>query len=440
MSGLVGKNTLSLKKLNVAESNVPALGFSKVRFLHEASLGDTTIDLTNLNAPSNTPTYSAPSVTELTSANIKQFKDNVTLTSSKSGRLMQDVSYVITNATNILLLFEADEGEIFEGIIDHVAKTVISLADATPLSVTGELAINATDFNVGTPFKVSQFLPSQHGAIMVFDDGQIAFRNTNNQPPGAGVDGDYQEINAGGGLGTIIRFNTPDLVKVRNISVVSIGSLVERPIASQLALVEALQGQVDLMVPTLAGLAGVPETDFQGGGPNNVDLKAFGDRVFVNEDDIEGLSEPGDLGSPLLAGTTVAGASKKSRFQEKVLSATVSTDVVATDLTWNGLVIGRTYRLGGQFSISIGADDQVDVIIDNGATRIGRIVYEGSGGGASGNTRYGINILFVATATTVTYTVAGTGSGSNLNGNGTKDQTFAQIEELDDTESTTAFS
>lgn len=284
MSGLTGKGSLSIKKKEVAQSRLPAVAFRKVRGLHKCVADETIINITSLTSPSvsEAKNYSAPNPSLLASINMFELQDNVEITSSIRGRLMQNVAYVVSGASTIELLFEAEENEILEIVIDHVARTGATLVDARPLVVTGTLAAGQTDFNVGEPFKVGEHPLAQHGAVMVMVDNQPMYRNTNNQAPGAGVTGDYYEVHAGGGLGTIIRFNVPDLVNDRTVSVISIGSLVERPLASQMALVEAVQGQIDAMIPTLAALAGVDETDFQA-QPNNVDLKAFGDRVLQAE-------------------------------------------------------------------------------------------------------------------------------------------------------------
>ena len=42
-------------------------------------------------------------------------------------------------------------------------------------------------------------------------------------------------------------------------------------------------------LPTLAVLAGVDESDFQSSGPNNIDLKAFGDQVTANKYTLEAI-------------------------------------------------------------------------------------------------------------------------------------------------------
>ncbi len=290
MSGLTGKGSLSIKKQEVAQSRLPAVSFRKVRALHKCTLGQTIINLTSLTAPSvsEAKNYSAPNPSLLASINAFEMQDNVTLKSSIRGELLQNVSFVVSGASTIELQFEAEENEILEITIDNVARTGATLVDARPLVVTGTLSAGQTDFNVGEPFKVGEFPLAQHGAVMVMVDNQPMYRNTNNQAPGSGVTGDYYEVHAGGGLGTIIRFNTPDLVNDRTVSVISIGSLVERPSGSLSALVESVQGQIDAMVPTLAALAGVSETVFQA-QPNNIDLKAFGDKVFQIELDIDNL-------------------------------------------------------------------------------------------------------------------------------------------------------
>ncbi len=297
---LTGKGTLSLKKKDVKESNVPALGFKKVEWKHAPTVDDEFIDLTALVTPAEATAngFVQPSLSELTSVNLKQFKTNFQLQSSARGLMADSIDYVVVGSTRIRLIVPALAGELFSGHIDENAKTGVTFADQVALSITGTLALGATDFNVGQAFPVAKFPSSQHGAVLIYADGQLMFRNTGNNPLGAGVTGDYREVPAGAGLSVLIRFNSPDLAKDRNISVVANGAIVEAPNGSQLQLIENLAGQIDLMVPSLAQLAGVPETDFQG-APNDVDLKAFGDRVLQNETDI--ASNETDIASNVAA-------------------------------------------------------------------------------------------------------------------------------------------
>lgn len=282
MSGTTGKTSTYIKNSNVKESTQINTGFKKVRFLHQATAGDTLIQLGSLVTPTGAVNYSAPSPTELAQTNLMQWPGNIELVSSNAGRLIQNISYVISGASSIKLLYSALDGEIFEGTIDYGARTGHTLVDATPIIASGTLAAGATDFNVGTPFQVGLYSSYQIGAVMVFVDRALQTRNTGNNAPGSGIEGDYYEVHSGSGLGTIIRFNSPDLVNDRQVMVVSVNGLVERPSGSFMAVMETLQGQIDAMVPTLAALADVSETTFQG-TPNNVDLKTFGDRVLTLE-------------------------------------------------------------------------------------------------------------------------------------------------------------
>ena len=284
MAGITGKGALSFKKQSVKESLLPALGFKKTVFMHEATAGQTQIDLGSLTTPAEAVAngFVQPNLSDLLATSLLEWKENLVLKSSLYGDLQQFLAYKVLGASRIKLLYAAEEGEIITGVIDPNPRTGLTIVDAQPIVSTGTLLAGAVDFNVGQAFQVGMNPSAQHGALMIMVDGQLVYRNTGNQPAGPGVVGDYQEVHAGEGLGLIIRFNASDVVD-RNISALSIGALAERPNAAQLALVESLAGQVDRMVATLAAVAGIPETDLQTLGPNNVDLKAFGDRVLAME-------------------------------------------------------------------------------------------------------------------------------------------------------------
>lgn len=276
---LTGKNLLSLRKRDVAEQKSVALGFKKVYFAHKATLGDTGINLASLTLPSaEMPTHVNPSPTDLLQLDLKFYQNNLTLVSSSKGLLIKDLSYTISSGSQINFKdWTADDGEIFTGVVDHNAKTSLMAVDANHINATGELAVGETDFNVGTPFEVGKFSTAQIGAVQVFRNGLIQFRNTGNSS--TVLDGNYYEVPASGGLGTLIRFNVAAYGTPDNILVIANGLIIERPDASMKSEIEKVQGQVDALVPTVATLAGVPENTFQT-APNNVDLKVFGDMVL----------------------------------------------------------------------------------------------------------------------------------------------------------------
>lgn len=279
-----GTGSLSLRKQDLENQKIPAVGFVKTAFAHKASAGATGFNLASLTIPPEMTAngFSNPPTSQLTGAQLLFYKNNLTLTSSARGLLQQGLSYTIASSSQINFIgFTALAGEIFTGTIDYTAQTGVKVVDARPINATGTLAATTTDFNVGTPFKVAQYSTTQIGGVMVFLDGVLQFRNTNNSS--TTLDGNYYEVDAGGGLGTIIRFNLADPDNTRNVLVVSNGLLSERPDGSMMATIESIQGQVNNMAGYVASATGNSTTTVLGAAPSNVDLKAFGDRVLTLE-------------------------------------------------------------------------------------------------------------------------------------------------------------
>lgn len=275
---LTGKNTLSIRRKDVAEQKSIAIGFKKIQFAHKATLGDTGINLGSLVLPSEMSGFTNPSPAEIAQAQLFFYRKNLTLISSTKGILIDYMSYDVASAAQINFVgFTADDGEVFTGIIDAVARTGVQLVDAAPLVSTGELAIAVTDFNVGQMFEINKHSSSQVGAVIVYRNGMQQFRNTGNSS--VILDGNYYEVNNGSGTGQIIRFNTAPSGFSDSILVVSNGLMAYNPDGSALQRIEAISGKIDSMVPTVAALAGVPESNF--GGVTNVDLKSFGDTVLA---------------------------------------------------------------------------------------------------------------------------------------------------------------
>lgn len=369
MAGVTGKGSLSYKKLDVSQSKVPALGFKKTVFAHKATALQTVISLTGLTTPTEMTAngFVQPGLAELTSSDIRQFKENLTLKSSLRGDLHQFLSYIVTGATTIKLLFNAEEGEIFTGVFDANPRTFTSAADAIPLVVTGTLLAGTTDFNVGTAFRAGAYIGMQHGEVMVLANGVLMYRNTGNNPPGVGVTGDYYEVPAGGGLAVIVRFNEANPVLDRNISVLSVGSLIQAPNGSEVAMIESVQGQIDAMVPTLAALAGVAESVFQA-APNNVNLKAFGDSVLANTTAIttkQGLLEPVFL-KDVKANATNGGTFTSGSF----LTRTLNTIENPFGVSWIALAANQFTLQPGTYLIEGGAPA---FGVDNHKTKIRNI-------------------------------------------------------------------
>lgn len=422
---ITGKNALSIRKKDVKESKVLAQGFTKLMFAHKASAGDSVINLGSLTTPTEMSGlgFTNPSPARLTEAKLFQFKHNLTLVSSLRGHLMQDLSYRVNSNSSIKLEFEAEDGEIFTGIIDANPVSGIQVIDAKQAIVKGDLADGNTDFAIG--FTTS----TQSEEIVVVRNGLVQVRNTNNSS--TVEDGNYYVVDTGSGYGNLIRFNDAASGSDDSILVAALGGIVESPTNSTWDELEKVQGQIDAIVPTLAALAGVPETDFQA-APNNVDLRQFGDRVV-------GLEEPGSPGTPKLATVSTDGAVKKNRVQTKILGANVTSDGPIADLTFNNLVPGRWYKLSGQIywdNTTVVSDFAV-ISFSCGSSVVGRCLY-GTGTSSVESGTQGVSLVFQAGDTSLDVSVASL-TQLEVRGTGTRNFTFLTLEERNDLEETTAF-
>lgn len=309
---LHGTGTTSLIKLELDNQRIPSVGFVKTQFAHKAAAGATGISLNSLSLPPEMSAngFSNPSVTQLAAANLLFYQANLTLTSSMGTPLIRGLSYVVASSTQINFLgFTALEGEIFTGTIDYTAVGTGKVVDARAINTPGVLLAGQTDFNVGDPFRAGQYISKQIGSVLVFKGGVLQVRNTSNSS--VTLDGNYYEVDNGGGLGTIIRFNQADPFLDLNIVVLSNGLLTERPDGSMFAYMENLQGQLNNMATYVRDATGASLTAILGLSPTNQDLKAFGDTVSSIGTKVTTLQQlettPGS-GLPKLATSTVSGA------------------------------------------------------------------------------------------------------------------------------------
>ena len=75
-----GNSVKSIRKQDLINSKVPSIGFKKTVFAHQASAGETGINLYALKKPSTSymPVFNQPLVAELVNANLYTFAKNVT--------------------------------------------------------------------------------------------------------------------------------------------------------------------------------------------------------------------------------------------------------------------------------------------------------------------------------------------------------------------------
>lgn len=364
---LTGKGTLSLRKKDVQQQKQAGSTYRRLVFAHKANAGETGVTFTGLIQPSEMAAlgFVNPSSADILAANILFYKKNLSVISSARGVLIQDLSYTVTTSSKITFQgFTALQDEIFTFVLETGVRDGQTIVDASPIVATGTLAVGVTDFNVGTPFEVNKYSNQQVGSVLVFRNGVIQFRNTGNSS--SNLDGNYYEVNNGSGLATVIRFNVAPNVQEDNI-VVWGNLLAERPDGSMMAAIESLAGQLDKMIPTLAILAGVPQSTFQG-APNNQDLKTFGNTVLDHENRIDALEIP-----TYIEGTiTIPAQSGAADTYVDVAGSIINLPTGKWELIFNGNVYCENTS-GGILSVigNIAITDLANSIQDNALATVG---------------------------------------------------------------------
>lgn len=286
----IGKGAKSLRKQDLPTQRSIGVGIKKIVFYHKPTVGATGINLMSLAMPSEMASIGKtnPSATTLAGARLFFYQDNFSLFSSLRGWLSPQ-SYQITSSTQINFVgFTAADQEIFFGYLDNNLQPSLRAVDARALVNSGVLANGQTDFATD-PFTTNMYPFAQIGGVLVFRNGRLQMRNTNNVTAAPGADGNYQEVPTSGLTSGLIRFNIAATSSLGDaIVVVSNGLLVERPTDSMMAYIENIAGQVNSMIPVLSDAAGVPTSTF-GSNPSSVDLRQYGDQVLKNTTDIASL-------------------------------------------------------------------------------------------------------------------------------------------------------
>lgn len=445
---LIGEKTntgsKSLVKRDYNNQKEIATGFKKLRALDKPGSGATGIDMTALTLPSEVTSFTNPTAAELAAAKLLFFKRSVVVKSSSKGELIQDLSYRVTSNTFIEFIgFTAEENEIFEIIVDDIPATGIQVVDAQPIVSAGTLSAGTIEYNVGEPFELNKYPSRQIGAVMVFLDGVLQFRNSSNAAADPSADGNYHEKSAGSSnLGTIIEFNDVDNSNDREVVVISTIGYAERPDGSMMALIEQLQATVDVLVEDAAVGFGNNETRYQP-QPTQPDLKQFGDRVFQAEQDIGSLSEGDDpANGPLQATADDYGAVKKNKWQQKILASDTTSDGDVSGLSFSNLEIGKTYRFTANIKAFV--DDATNTWVlrfydETGGTgnQLGSAFYEEIGASNIPNVTMTYSGIFTAQTTNFFSFFTSTSGSDAVKGNGTLDESNITLEELPNHEVTT---
>ena len=362
---IAGKNTIHFTKKDLQDQKVPSVAFKNIKFAHEATLGQTVIDVLSLTTPSTgmPASFVQPNAGDLAALRLQTNKNNFTLVSSLNGFLEFD-SYEITGQSQITLGYPAAAGEVFVGTLDNQAKTGLQVVDNDPIVLTTTLAAGASEIIVGKPFDLNKYPSQQQGSILVYEEGQLLRRNTSNTQSTAG-DGDYYEVDTAGPTGNSIIINNTSGV-ARSFTIISNGLAAAAPSESLLTQLQVLAGQLDAVIPTVAALAGVPTTDFQA-APNDVDQAAFGNRLLAAEAEIVTINEHLQYGTFTMSNILGANIQTESfvyadftrignlvkvvsRWNVDPLSTgSTSLQVAVSDLPFPPVVnsiIGTVYRIG----------------------------------------------------------------------------------------------
>lgn len=430
MSSKHGKTELSFRKKKSSESSANTATISKdVFFAHQTVGGETSIDLNSLIVPSTMSGFSNPTIVEIKSANVKKNQNNLVVISSAKGALQANADYFVATVDKINLNFAAAANEVFTFQL-RATEAISEVVSGSTYVCTGTLSAGSVDVPLGQAFKINENSSEQLGEFMVLIDGVQQFRNVNNATAALGEDGNYEEVSGGGaGLTNLVRFNEPfSLIEDVAVTIVSLGPILDSNYTGANQRVESLEGKIDQMIPTLAGLAGVPETDFQA-TPTNVDLKAFANKLYQACKDIvtNKLAQ--------VNGDAALEASKQDKitipWKINFLDADITSN--ATDISslrYNNLEIGKTYRVSiNMKAINGSATTNITAHSDSIGTIL-RNENKTDGAGNEDRSITGNSTIFIAQDTTLKFSYVEFDSGALIEGSGNYQETWVMLEEL----------
>lgn len=272
------QNNLAIQKKNLLNQKIGATNYSNLEFSHVASIGDEVINFNSLVADSSLVSlegFSNPTPSQLIAGKITQNKGNVFLHSSARGQLMRGQEFYIREDNQIRLTYEAEEDEIFHGMINNVVRTVPALLDVKKISFTGELAEGSTDVVVGSEYNINANPTTQLGDLVVYRWQGVGIPKLMLRCEGNDLsnDGDYIEKLS------VIEFKEEGIVGGEDIAVFSPNCIPVEFQGSFKTDLETLGGQVDLISEFLQDVHSLPTNPFQG-SPNQIDLRAFGQKVL----------------------------------------------------------------------------------------------------------------------------------------------------------------
>lgn len=294
MSGITGQEDISHSKETLVSSTGQVHGTKSIVFAHEATGGETVLDLSALVPPDSMSSngFSNPSPSEIAAANLLVFRKSLTLQSSVRGVLVDLDSYKIVGPLMISFIGNMSTGllpgEIIYGRIHNVQRTGSLIADGKYQRITYELPVGQTVVPVGIPFKINQNSAFQGSSIRVYRNGVRVVRNINNAPASVLADGNYHEIDAGGGYGTSIQFNVPPALTPDVIDI-DLGLYVTDGSTEIFSSLERLAGTMYAMAQDLAAATGNPVGNYLAASLSEIERATYAAMVLSNTSRIEVL-------------------------------------------------------------------------------------------------------------------------------------------------------
>ncbi len=282
MKKITGQEDISYRAEDLVDST--ELGTSALIFAHEASGGESSIDLTAITTPAvlSANGFTNPSPAEIAAARLLFYRKNLRLYSSVRGRMHDYDAYVVSTSTVISFVgFTLLPGEIIKGEVSETQRTGTVLADLREFRTTYFLPAGQTVVPLGVTYRVNANSAMQGSSVRVYQDGIRIVRNENNAAASPSANGNYQEIDAGSGYGNSIELNVPAGINGSVIDV-DFGVFTTEGSVELFSSLERLAGICYGMASDLALATGNPVSNYMTASLSEIDRATYAATVLSN--------------------------------------------------------------------------------------------------------------------------------------------------------------
>lgn len=282
---ITAREDISISKEDFQESKDLGFGSSMIQFAHKFTGGELSVNLLSLTSPIELTSngFIQATASEIASASLSVFGKRLRLSLSRGIELKQWVHYITSGNMIIFLGALKDSGgalpgEILFGEIETAAKNSVIVGDTKWVTGTKEVAVGQTVVNIGVPFLVNANPSDQIGDIKITRNGQRIYRNVGNAAAGLTADGNFQELDNGTGMGTMIQLNNAP-VGQSDIIEYEVGLKVASADSMMLATLDRLENAIiRLAGDSAAGFYGDADiTRYLAAAPSALERKQLGD-------------------------------------------------------------------------------------------------------------------------------------------------------------------